>query len=53
MDELAGCMQSALNVTLDEFSSVKQHPRYCQYKQKSHKTSQEERRKLTLEIQKK
>ena len=51
-DELSGFLESSLNVTLDPFGTTKQHPRFSQFKQKNHKASQEERRRLTLEIQK-
>jgi Snurportin1 len=51
-DELSGFLESSLNVTLDPFGTTKQHPRFSQFKQKNNKASQEERRRLTLEIQK-
>ncbi len=51
-EDLAGCLESALSVTFDPFTTSRQHPRYSQFKQKTHKASQEERRRRTLDIQK-
>ena len=52
MEDLTGFLESNLNVGLDDNSSVKSHPRFSQFKIKSSKISQEERRRITLENQK-
>ena len=52
MEALTGFLESNLNVGLDDNSSVKSHPRFSQFKIKSSKISQEERRRITLENQK-
>ena len=54
MEDLSGCFEG-LTVPPSSSSvatSPKQHPRFSQFKVKSAKISQEERRKLTLESQK-
>ena len=52
MEDLLGTLESSLNVTTDPCSTLRQHPRFSQFKQKSDKISQEERRRITLESQK-
>ena len=52
MEELLGSLESSLTVRFDPLSTSKQHPRFSQFKQKTHKISQEERRRATLETQK-
>lgn len=52
MEDLLGSFEGSLNVSFDNLSSIRQHPRLSQFKLKSNKNSQEERRKLTLEAQK-
>ncbi|XP_072038284.1 snurportin-1-like [Amphiura filiformis] len=53
MDDLAAAFSGAFNVTNTPNNTAAEHPRLTQYKLKSDKGSQEERRRIHLENQKK
>ena len=52
MDELITAMNNSAAVSNEPFNTACQHPRYNQYKIKTEKWSQDERRKKLLDIQK-
>jgi len=53
MDDLADCFGGSFNVTNHPNDTVRQHPRFSQYKARSSTKSQEDRRRELLERQKK